>query len=75
MSQAERAVDEVLVVISGEGAHSERRRNAHSEGNRRRDSVILCRTGRQETSTVGLVYEGGICLTLICTIKELLIFT
>jgi len=27
------------------------------------------------TSAVGSMYEGGICLTLICTIKELLIFT
>lgn len=31
--------------------------------------------GNGVTSAVGLVYEGGICLTLICTIKELLIFT
>lgn len=31
--------------------------------------------GNGVTSAVGSVYEGGICLTLICTIKELLIFT
>lgn len=31
--------------------------------------------GNGVTSAVGFVYEGGICLTLICTIKELLIFT
>lgn len=31
--------------------------------------------GNGVTSPVGCVYEGGICLTLICTIKELLIFT
>lgn len=32
-------------------------------------------TGNGVTSAIGSMYEGGICLTLICTIKELLIFT
>lgn len=34
-------------------------------------------TGNEEVvvSAVDFVYEGGIYLTLICTIKELLIFT
>lgn len=31
--------------------------------------------GNGVTSAIGSMYEGGICLTLICTIKELLIFT
>lgn len=33
------------------------------------------KAGNGVTLPVEPVYEGGICLTLICTIKELLIFT